>query len=261
MRALAGFLALAVLGACAASTPAPAVAHLAAVPAAQGFIAAAVDDPARPQVDRDRDAARKPADMLAFAQLQPGAKVAELLPGGGYFTRLFSAAIGPEGRVYAIVSPQQAANTAQPPAVNAIAADPHYANVRVDVSPFGALRTPEPVDLFWTSQNYHDLHLTRLNIDVAAFNRAVFAALKPGGVFIVLDHAATPGAGLNDVDTLHRIDEAVVRSEVEAAGFVFEASDPILHNPNDAHTANVFEPVVRGHTDQFVLRFRKPSTP
>ncbi len=222
------------------------------------LVAAAIDDPARPQGDRDRDGARRPAEMLALAEVREGARIADLIPGGGYFTRLFSAAVGPRGHVYAVVPPPAQAD-APAPAVAAIAADPHYANVSVVVSSFTDFAPPEPLDLVWTAQNYHDLHLARFGLDVAAVNRAIFAALKPGGLYVVVDHAAEPGSGLRDVDTLHRIDEAAVRAEVEAAGFVFEGSSEALRNPADTRRANVFEPAIRGRTDQFVLRFRKPG--
>src|SRR5690606_27922322 len=118
---------------------------------------------------------------------------------------------------------------------------------------------PEKADVIWTSQNYHDLHLPRMNVDVAAVNRAVFAALKPGGLFVVVDHAAAPGSALETVGTLHRIDPAIVRREVEAAGFRFDGESQVLRNPSDDHAAKVFDPAIRGHTDQFVYRFRKPK--
>jgi predicted methyltransferase len=109
-------------------------------------------------------------------------------------------------------------------------------------------------------QNYHDLHDTFMGpADVPAFNRNVYAALKPGGVFVVLDHAAAAGSGLRDTDTLHRIDIAAVKSEVEAAGFVLDGESAVLANPADSHDKNVFDPSIRGRTDQFLLRFKKPG--
>jgi predicted methyltransferase len=222
------------------------------------YVQAAVADPARPPADVERDALRKPGEMLAFAELKPGAVVGELLPGGGYFTRLISKAVGPQGRVYAIITQGQAGGP-KPPAVNAIAADPAYGNVKVVAADPAALKLPEAADLVWTSLNYHDLHLTRLNLDVAAVDRAIFAALKPGGLFIVIDHAAAPGSGLDIPDKLHRIDPAIVRREAEAAGFKLEAESAALRNPADDHTVSAVDPAIRGHTDQFVYRFRKPK--
>ena len=228
---------------------------LAAPPA---YDAAAVADPGRPAADAARDPERKPADMLVFSEVRPGEAIAELLPGGGYFTRVFSKAVGPKGRIYALISEAQA-KADKPPPVNAIAADPAYANVKVVAGDFAALKLPEPVDLVWTSQNYHDLHLSRQALDVAAINRAIYAALKPGGLFIVVDHAAAPGTGLEVPDKLHRINPEIVRREVEAAGFRFEGESPVLRNPEDDHLKTVFDPAIRGRTDQFVYRFRKPK--
>ncbi len=234
------------------------VAH-AAIPKA---IAAAVADPARPEEDRSRDANRKPAESLEFAGVKPGETVADFLPGGGYFTRLFSVAVGPKGHVYAVAPPKRpnaAADAPEPSAkVKAIAADPHYSNVTVLVTRPADFALPAPVDLVWTSQNYHDVHNVA-NIDMLAFNKAVFNALKPGGVYIVLDHAAEPGSGPRDTSTLHRIDEATVKQEVEAAGFKLDGESKILRNPDDPHTAKVFDPSIQGKTDQFILKFRKPK--
>jgi predicted methyltransferase len=230
--------------------------------ATPAYITAAVADPARPAADTQRDADRKPAAMLEFAGIKPGESVADLIPGSGYFTRLFSAAVGPQGRVYAVATakrpdaPPDAPDRSAP--VRAIAADPHYANVTVDVVNLREFSLSPPVDVIWTSQNYHDVHNVP-GIDVVAFDKAVFAALKPGGVFIVLDHSAEAGSGFRDTDTLHRIDEEAVKKEVESAGFRFEGESNVLRNKDDARTAKVFDPSVRGHTDQFILKFRKPK--
>ena len=225
-------------------------------------VSAAVADPARPEDDRKRDADRKPAECLAFAGLRPGQSVADLLPGRGYFTRIFSAVVGPKGRVYAVAPPKRpnaAADAPEPAAaVQAIAADPHYSNVTVSTQRLTQLSLPEPVDLIWTSQNYHDLHNIP-DIEVGTIDKTVFNALKPGGVFIVLDHAAQAGSGFRDTSTLHRIDPQAVQKEVVAAGFKFEGQSDLLRNPNDPHTVAVFDPSIRGKTDQFILKFRKPK--
>ena len=219
-------------------------------------ISAAVVDTNRPAADTARDAARKPAEMLAFAGVKPGDKVVDFLPGGGYFTRLFAKAVGPAGHVYAVAPPSQTPGT--PVAVEALAADAAYGNITV-VPLTGPLSVPEAVDVIWTAQNYHDLHLERLHVDVLAMNRAVFAALKPGGVFIVLDHAALPGTGLDVPDKLHRINPDLVTQEVIAAGFVFDSESKVLRNDTDSHTIGVFDPAIRGKTDQFIFKFRKPK--
>src|ERR1700680_4065824 len=157
-----------------------------AVPA---YIGAAVTDRALPQADTRRDAERKPAETLAFAGVKPGDHAADLAPGKGYFTRLLSAVVGPNGKVIAIASPPAPDAPPDKPkpaaAVQAIAADPHYSNVTVSEQRASQLALPEPVDLVWTSQNYHDFHNVP-NIEVANIDKAVFNALKPGGLYIVL---------------------------------------------------------------------------
>ena len=224
-------------------------------------IAAAVADAGRPDADKERDANRKPAETLAFAGVKSGEQIGELLPGGGYFTRLFSKAVGSKGHVYALVPERPANAPADMPdlaaRVKAIAADPNYSNVSVVVAPFGKLAAPQPVDMVWTSQNYHDLHNIAA-VDVAAFNKTVFDSLKPGGIYLVLDHAAEAGSGVRDTSTLHRIDPQTVKQEVLAAGFEFVGSSDLLRQSADSHTAKVFDPAIRGKTDQFILKFRKP---
>jgi predicted methyltransferase len=214
------------------------------------YISAAVADSARPDEDKQRDADRK-----------PGEQVVELAAGAGYFTRLLSAAVGPKGKVTVIVSPPKPDAAAGAPlpgaAVRSIAADPHYANVQISVQRVAELSMPEKADLVWTTQNYHDFHNIP-DVDIATINKAVFGALKPGGTFFVLDHAAEAGSGARDTNTLHRIDKATVIKEVEAAGFKLKGESGILANKDDPHTAKVFDPAIRGHTDQFILKFTKP---
>ena len=218
-------------------------------------ISAAVADAGRPAEDKERDANRKPAETIAFAGIKKGDHVAELLPGGGYFTRIFSKVVGDKGVVYALVPPPRPNGPDPAAAANAIAA----ADKNVKVATLGQDKlAPEPVDVVWTSQNYHDLH-NRPNADLAAFNKNVFEALKPGGTYLVLDHAAEAGSGTRDTSTLHRIDPEVVKTEVTAAGFKLEGSSDVLKNPQDPHTANVRDPSIRGKTDQFILKFRKPK--
>ena len=224
-------------------------------------IAAAVADSSRPEADKTRDANRRPAETLAFTGVKPGAQVAELLPGGGYFTRLFSKAVGKGGHVYALVPAPLPDAPADVPdfaaRVKAIAADPNYANVSVVVEPFSQLGVPAPVDLVWTSQNYHDLH-NFPGLDVGIFNKMVFDDLKPGGIYLILDHTAEEGSGGRDTQTLHRIDPEAVKKEVLAAGFVFVGSSNLLRQPSDNRSLKVFDPSVRGKTDQFILKFRRP---
>ena len=223
---------------------------------------AAVADKGRPEGDVKRDVDRKPAEMLEFAGVKPGDKVADFIPGGGYFTRLFAKTVGPKGKVFAVTNPPPANAPANsnPPPILGIAADPQYGNITVVSTGIGSFKLPEPVDVFWTSQNYHDLYLTRFNLDVPTVVKGIYDNIKPGGVFIVLDHAAKPGAEVGPTaNTLHRIDPPAVRKVVEAAGFKYEGESKVLANPADDHTKGVFDPSLRGHTDQFVYKFRKPK--
>jgi predicted methyltransferase len=223
---------------------------------------AAIANPDRPADDKARDAERKPADMLAFAQVKRGQAIADFLPGKGYFTRLFSNAVGAKGSVYA-VWPQamldkfKSSGKPLPPSVST---EKGHANVHDAVSGNGSLNLPASVDLVWTSQNYHDIHIFQGVDGVNALNKAVFDALKPGGLYVVLDHSGARGQDDATMTKLHRIDEDLVKREVVAAGFVLEAESDVLHNPADPRTANVFDPSIRGKTDQFVLRFRKPAS-
>lgn len=235
------------------------IAAATAAHAASPAIDAAVADTTRPAADRDRDAERKPADMLAFAGAKPGMIVVDILPGGGYFTRLFSDVVGPTGKVISYIPDEMyAARPKSLDGVTAIAAEPSHKNVQPEHNPALAPGPANVVDVVWTSQNYHDLHNVP-GLDVVAFNKAIYASVRPGGVYVVLDHSAPAGSGLTGTNTLHRIDEATVRKEVEAAGFVFDGESKVLANPADPRTAKVFDPSIRGHTDQFILRFRKPG--
>jgi predicted methyltransferase len=231
-------------------------------PAVPKAVAAAVADPARPQADRDRDADRKPAECIAFAGLKPGQRIADLIPGGGYFTRIFSGVVGPKGEVLAVATPKRPDAPADRPepsaAVRAIAADPHYKNVNVSVMKIAELKLPENLDMVWTSQNYHDVHNVK-DIDVGAFNKAVFESLKPGGIYIVIDHAAEKGAGFTVTSTLHRSEPDAVKAEVMAAGFEFVGASDVIANSADDHKTAVFEQGLHDKTDRYVLKFRKPK--
>jgi len=221
-------------------------------------IARAVEDPSRPAADKDRDSARKPSEVLKFAGVKSGQKIVDFMPGGGYFTRLFSVAVGPKGKVYAF-APTEVAKFAKGGLPANGTADPKRPNVTYLVVPVAEFSTPTRVDMVWTSQNYHDLHDPFMGPpDMMKFDKAVYNSLKPGGTFVVLDHAAAPGSGVSSTNTLHRIDPAVVKQEVTAAGFVFVGESDLLRNPADDHTAKVFDPAIRGHTDQFIYKFRKP---
>jgi predicted methyltransferase len=246
----------------AACTHAPSSPSTPSTPSTPAFITAAVADSNRPAADAQRDVNRKPAETLVFAGVHQSEQIGELVPGGGYFTRIFSKAVGPTGHVYALVPPRPANAPADQPdrsaAIKALAADPNYPNISVVQLSLGKIATPVPLDLVFTAQNYHDLHnIPTLN--VAAFNKSVFDSLKPGGYFLVLDHSAEAGSGARDTNTLHRIDVETVKTEVMAAGFEFVASSDVLANPADPRTGKVFDAGIRGKTDQFILKFRKPK--
>lgn len=216
---------------------------------------AAIVDPLRPAEEVARDPLRHPDRMLAFAGVAPGQRVADIRPGAGYFTRLFSRTVGETGKVYAFVPNRTAAR--ENPLGDALAAA--YPNVTRINGDLDTMSFPEPLDTVFMSQEYHDFHIPAFNTDVARMNRAVFAVLTPGGTFIVIDHSGRAGTGHSEVSTLHRIEGASLRAEVEAAGFVFDGESTALANPADDRTVNVFDEAIRGHTDQFVYRFRKPG--
>jgi predicted methyltransferase len=224
------------------------------------YIAAAVADSARPDADRQRDGNRRPAETLTFAGIKPGNQVVELVPGGGYYTRLLSKVVGPRGKVYAVMPAPRADAPKDAPdrtvAVRAIAADPNYSNVTVLVQPVKQLSLPTRADVVWTSQNYHDIHNVP-QIDLLAFNKSMADALKSGGTYLVIDHTAASDAPADVTSTLHRINPEVVKQEVQAAGFKLAAESPLLKNPDDDHKANVFDAAIRGKTDQFLFKFRK----
>ena len=226
----------------------------AATPEATAAIAAAVADPIRPEADTARDAARKPAEIVAFAGVEPGDVVAEFLPGGGYYTRILSKTVGPEGHVYALVPAGFAQRAGGLDALNALAAS--LGNVTVVATDLTAFTLDRPVDLAWTSENYHDMH----NGPTPSFggvNESTFRALKPGGIYFVEDHAAAPGAGISATSTLHRIEPAAVIEEVSRAGFALDAQSDLLANPDDPKTAGVRDPSIQGETEKLALRFRK----
>ena len=217
------------------------------VPAA---VAAALADPARADQAVD-DQRRHAADLLAFSGVKPGDTVVDFLPGRYYWTRLFGDVVGARGHVVA-VSPAFADAAKVPPPAMA-----EWKGTNITYTAPGTAGQP-PADLFWTVQNYHDVANKGGEAALAAFNKAVFAALKPGGTYVVIDHAAPAGSGLRDTGTAHRIDAAAVKAQVIAAGFRFQAESRVLANPADDRSKNVFDPAIRGRTDQFAYRFGKP---
>jgi predicted methyltransferase len=232
------------------------------LPDLSAAFAAAVADPSRPDSDTTRDADRKPAQTLAFAGIKSGDKVADYVADSGYFTRLFADIVGSTGHVYAV---EPTAFFKFEHFVKAVAELQGYAVTHPNVTVTTAaalegLKFPEKLDLFWISRNYHDLHDKFMGpVDTYRFNEAVYEALQPGGFYIVLDHSAASHAPADVTETLHRIEASTVRREIEAAGFKFVSESSILANPADPRTAKVFDQTIRGHTDQFILKFRKPG--
>jgi predicted methyltransferase len=226
-------------------------------PNAAAYVAA-LGDPSRPAADRERDAARRTAETLAFAHVRPGQAVTDMIIGGGYFTRVLSAAVGPRGRVTAWQPAEFIGFQASyGEALTAVDALP---NVDASRAALAAPELPSGQDLVFTAQNYHDLHLSMAAADTAAkVNAAVFRALKPGGLYVIVDHHAEAGSGLSAANTLHRIDVEAVKREVTTAGFVLDGESGLLARADDPRTANVFTPAIRGNTSQFMLRFRKPG--
>jgi predicted methyltransferase len=225
-------------------------------------VIAAISDPRRPAEQVKQDATRKPALTVVFASVKAGERIADVMSGNGYFTRILSDVVGPSGRVYAFIPSEQIAHCSPTEfaGTQAIARDSSYRNVTLLTGSLASFGLPEKLDLVWMSQSYHDLHDSFLGpANVALLNRAIFDVLKPGGIFLLIDHVAAAGSGLRDTETLHRIDPIRMKSEIEAAGFVLESQSDVLRNPDDDHTRAVFDPSIRGRTDQIMFRFRKPQ--
>jgi predicted methyltransferase len=202
------------------------------------------------------DPAWKVPEVIVFIGLRKGDKVADIV--GGRLTASLAQAVGPTGKVYAVETAEVV--KAHPEILGMMKELAKQSpNVVVSDDPV-ASPLPTGLDAVFIRQDYHDLYDKFMGpADVPAFNKAVFAALKPGGVYVVLDHAAVAGSGIGATDTLHRIDPVRVKADVLAAGFKLDAESSILANKSDDHTKNVFDPSVRGHTDQFLYRFKKPQ--
>lgn len=239
-------------------TAAPALAQKAA------DYAAAVSAPGRSAEDIALDASRKPAEVLAFFGLKKGMVAADIMAGDGYYSTLMARIVGPRGKVMGYNPIQFVENDAK----NAAAwkaltgASP---NVSIATYPFDQFAAaPNSFDFVLLHMVYHDLYWESEKYkvprtDPAAFLRTLYAATRPGGIVGVVDHVALPGDTRTTVEKMHRIDPETVKKDFLAAGFVLEAESPVLHVAADDHTKHVYDPAIRGHTDRFVFRFRKPK--
>lgn len=219
-------------------------------PKPSAVVSAAVADAGRPAADKARDENRKPAQVVAVSGLKPGATVIELGGAGGYYTRVLSKTLGDKGKLIEIVGAQPNADAGMK------ALQPAYPNIVIVADDMTKMaNVADKADMVWTTDNYHDFHN---RLDMAAFNKAMFNALKPGGIFLIEDHAAAPGAGASVTSTLHRIEPATVQAEVTAAGFKLVRTSDVLANPADNHVEKNAETDIRGHTDRFIMVFQKP---
>jgi predicted methyltransferase len=254
ITALVAALGVAAGTACAAdATSAPAPAPYVVPANAPAYIKAAIADPARPADARARDANRKPAELLMMSGIKPGQTVVEFASFGQYFTTFLSDIVGPKGKVYMYDLPytEKRAGDASRAFVAA------HPNSQYQLVDYNTLELPQNVDEVFMVLYYHDLSIQK--IDTSVLNARIFKALKPGGIFFVVDHNAAPGSGRRDTEKLHRIDPALIRSEVTAAGFKLVQESNLLAASTDDHSKLVFAPGLRGVTDQSVFVFQKPA--
>jgi predicted methyltransferase len=205
----------------------------------------------------------KLSELIRFARVKVGSTVIDVYPGDGDWTRLFSDIVGPEGRVYSFV-PAEVAHFKNDPVglMRTLAKEPGRENVEVISADLLAMpRAARPADVLWLHLFYHDLHTALVQTKgatAAEFNRTVYKRLKSGGYYVIVDHATAAGVGMSSAQSLHRIDPATVREEVEAAGFVLDAESTVLANKDDPHSIKAFDPSIKGETDRFAYRFVKP---
>jgi predicted methyltransferase len=216
------------------------------------YIRSAVESPSRSAEQKARDINRKPAELLTLSGIKPGERVVEFASFGQYFTGMLSDIVGSKGQVYMYDLPytEKRAGAASRAFVAA------HPNAKYELVDYNTLELPQPVDIVYIVLYYHDLFIN--SIDTKSLNARIFKALKPGGIYFIVDHNAAPGSGTRDTKALHRIDPAVIRQEVSAAGFELVEESSLLAHPADDHTKMVFAPDLRGLTDQTVFKFRKP---
>lgn len=232
----------------------PAAAPPYVIPASTpSHIRRAVESPERTAEQRARDYDRKPAEILTLSGIEEGDRIVEIAAFGQYFTTMLVAAVGPTGQVdmYDLPYTERMAGTASR------AFDAQHANAAYHLESYNDVTLPQNVDSVWNVLYYHDLRPQ--GIDTAAFNRRIFAALKPGGIYLVIDHKAEDGSGWRDAGTIHRMGVDTIKQEVLAAGFELALESDLLANPADDRTKMVFAPGTRGTTDQAFFIFRKPN--
>jgi len=204
----------------------------------------------------------KTSELTRFARVAAGSTVIDVYPGDGDWTRRFSGIVGPEGHIDCFV-PAEVAHFKNDPLgrMQALAKEPGRENVHAVSADLVAMpQATRAADVVWLHLFYHDLHTPLMQAKgatAALFNRAVYERLKPGGFYVVVDHAAAAGAGAGDAPTLHRIEPASARAEIEAAGFVLDAESSMLAIEGDPHSSKVFDPSIKGRTDRFAYRFVK----
>ncbi|HEX9806445.1 MAG TPA: methyltransferase [Alteraurantiacibacter sp.] len=247
------------LAACTASEDEPLAAQEEQIAYDASAYSAAIADAARPDADKESDETRKPGELLAFAQIDEGEMVGDYIMGGGYVTRLLASAVGENGKVYAFTPEEFVAFRAEyATEQDTVVAD--YENVEPLRAPIAAPGFPEPLDTIITVMNLHDLYIPQMPEGTSGpAIAALYAALKPGGKLVVVDHSAAAGTGTATTDATHRIDRQTVIDDLTAAGFELEAESALYARPDDPRDANVFDPAIRGKTDQFALRFSKPG--
>ena len=249
------------LAACSRDSETPAATSPVAEPEVSIY-AAALTSESRPEADLAADAARKPDAVLAFFGIQPGDVVLEMWAAGGYYTELLSSVVGPQGKVIAHDNTPSLNFSGEAHAARH--ADNRLANVELLRAENNELALEaDRFDAVTIVLNYHDVYWSSeqygwVQIDVPPFVAELYESLKPGGILGIVDHQAEPGSPADTGNTLHRIDSAIVIADLEAAGFVLDGESDVLRSGADDYSVNVFDPAVRGKTDRFVLRFRKP---
>lgn len=218
------------------------------------YVRAAVQSAERTSAMTDRDVLRKPAETLTLSRVEPGQRIVEIAGFGQYYTTLLSTIVGDNGEIHVFDLPYTEARAG---AASRAFADAHP-NTTYNVVDYNAAEFPDEVDIVFNVLYYHDLIIN--DIDTAAMNAKLFAALKPGGRYVIIDHKAEDGSGWRDAETLHRMGAEKIVEEVTAAGFELSVDSDLLANPADPRTAMIsFAPGQRGTTDQAFFIFTKPE--